>query len=99
MASLGGAGLTRSASDDGPEPAALACAHARRRGVKVDLVAGLDATGEARLDVLEADRCRQHDPALRGAPGQLRHREVALARERRSRVDAGAAAIGEQECA
>ena len=44
-----------------------------------------------------SDRRRQQDAALRGGAGDLADREKRLARQRRRRIDVGAAAVGEQE--
>ena len=79
------------------EPAQRRAAQARGRGVEGDLVAALDAVGESALDLGERDRRRQQDAALRGGAGDLGDREKRLARQRRRRIDVGAAAVGEQE--
>ena len=66
-------------------------------GVEGDLVAALDPVGEALLDLGERDRRGQQDAALRRRAGQFGHGEKRLARQRRCRIDIGAAAIGQQE--
>ena len=68
-----------------------------RRGVEADVLAAFDLAGEALLDLAERDRGGEQDAALRGGAGQFRHGEERLARQRRGRIDVGAAAVGQQE--
>ena len=82
---------------DGAEPARTPRAQAQRFVVERDLVAALDAVRETRLDLVERDRRRQHDAALRGAAGQFGDRDERLARQRRGLIDIAAAPVRERE--
>ena len=86
-----------SASAMAPSVARAARAQAQRFLVERDFVTALDAVGEARLDLGERDRRRQHDAGLRGAAGQFGDRDERLARQRRGWIDIAAAAVGERE--
>src|SRR5581483_2999574 len=72
-------------------------AQAERLVVERDLVARLDLRRKALLDLLDGDRCRQHDTGIRGAAGQLGDHDERFARERRSLVDVAAAPVDERE--
>ena len=85
------------AERDRAEPPRRAGSAGQRAGIDGDLLAGLDAIGKVRLDLGEVDRGREHDAALRGAADDLGHRQERLPRQRRGRIDIGAAAVGEQE--
>src|SRR5689334_10291604 len=50
-----------------------------------------------RLDFGKRDRCGREDAALRSAASELGHRQKRLACQRRSDIEAGAAAVREQE--
>ena len=67
------------------EPAVAARAQARGRLIEGDLLARVDAFGEARLDLGERDRRGEQDAARGGAAGNLGHGEKWLARQRRRR--------------
>ena len=82
---------------DRAEPFAAAAAQACRRGVEADVLAAFDLVREALLDLVQRDRGCEQDAALRGGAGKLRHGEERLARQRRRRIDIGAAAVGQQE--
>ena len=82
---------------DRAEAFAAAAAQACRRGIEADVLAAFDMVGEALLDLAQRDRRREQNAALRGGAGQLGHGEERLARQRRRRIDIGAAAVGQQE--
>ena len=82
---------------DRAETAHTARAHGPARLVEDDLVAALDAVGKLRFDFGEGQRRGEPDAALRSGAGDLGNGEKRLARQRRCRIDIGAAAIGQEE--
>ena len=72
-------------------------ADAARRCIEDDFVACFDAIAKVGLDLRQRDRRSEQDAALRGGAGDLADREIGFARQRRRRIETGAAAVGKQK--
>ena len=99
LSASGSTGLVCSASVSAPSRRVRRARSDADAASKATVVAVFDPVGEARLDLVERDRRRQHDAARRRRAGQFGDREERLARQRRGRIDIAAAAVGEQKCA
>ena len=101
MRAVSGAGrrprIVCSASAMAPSRRAWRPRKLRGRGIERDFFAAFDLVGEERFDLVERDWRGEQDAALRRGAGHFGHGEERLARQRRGRIEIGAAAIGEQE--